>query len=159
MFSFLGGLHMCNYKTKIIKKKNQYDSTVFVYSTKLHNSILLYMTNWHYHIKFKHPEMSLEIIEAVLTSPDYIYKPSKSSKEFSYQKEIDNMDYRVIIGHEGKNKKSIITAYAISNENYFDWHENYCVYSFEDELEDKSLWQIDFTKEYEEILLKNCSVV
>lgn len=109
-------------------RKHGYRCSIARYTARLHARVLLYLSNWSSHIKAHHPEMTLEIIGDVLDEPDHVFKPSKNSKEFYYQKTIAGTEYRVVIRHDGNNTKAVVTAYAIERADRCDWHEIYMCY-------------------------------
>ena len=133
-----------NYKIKIAKIK-----------AKLHEKVVLYMPNYYKHIKQRHPEISMMIILSVLCNPDAVYKKSRNSKEFYYQKIIKMQEYRVILTPSKFSRKEIITAYALdSNEHKYSAHMIYCVYKKDAscEVEDRKKIYANITAEYAELL-------
>lgn len=82
------------------------------FSALLHECVWLYMRNWSHHIKVRHPEMTLTLIAKILSDPDSVFKPSKSSKEFYYQK---NRRRRRIPGyHQSRQSLRQIHRYGVS---------------------------------------------
>lgn len=92
------------------------NSMIFKLEGKLHERIILYSSNYRNHIKVKHTEITMKKIEEILKEPDYIYKPSKSSKDFYYEKNIGLETYRVVISDYKKHVKCVITAYNVKEE-------------------------------------------
>ena len=81
-----------------MKEKLRYTKTgkrieTYEFEGKLHQKIMLEKEQFYNHIKAKHPEITLEIIEEVLRDPDHVTKQSKSRKEHYYQKQINNTDF------------------------------------------------------------------
>jgi hypothetical protein len=103
------------------------------FSALLHECVWLYMRNWSHHIKVRHPEMTLTLIAKILSDPDSVFKPSKSSKEFYYQKTVGGAEYRVIIKADSRCGKSIVTAYPLTCQREIDRHEAYCSYARDDD--------------------------
>jgi gamma-glutamyl:cysteine ligase YbdK (ATP-grasp superfamily) len=99
---------------------------------KLHDKVILHMSNYHKHIRAHHPEMTLEIIYCVLTKPDEVYRKSRSSKESCYYKHIDDVEYKVIIAPAKYSRKTVVTAYPVSKERFFfERHKEWCSYCYE----------------------------
>lgn len=104
------------------------NSMIFKLEGKLHERIILYSSNYRNHIKVKHTEITMKKIEEILKEPDYIYKPSRSSKDFYYEKNIGLETYRVVISDYKKHVKCVITAYNVKEEDYFTLKHVLCVY-------------------------------
>lgn len=115
---------------------------IFKIKGKLHKKILLYNINYRNHIKIKHPEMTIRKIVRVLEEPDFIYKSSKRSKTFYYEKLMEDCTYRVVITSCKKHVKSVITAYRVIEERAFTCKHVHCAYykkknsDLSDKLED-----------------------
>lgn len=104
-------------------------SKIFKIKTIIHNKVLLYNKNYRNHIRIRHPEMTLGKIENILQEPDLIYKSSRNSKNYYYEKKFGNDTYRVVVKKCIKHVKEVITAYKVNkNEDYFTIKHVYCVY-------------------------------
>lgn len=115
---------------------NYYKDKALIYkiSGVLHNKILLYNSNYKRHISVRHKEMTLEIIEEVLVDPDFVYKPSKNSQDFYYEKNINDKTYRVILGKYSNGVKNVITAYEVHMKDRYYAKHAYCCYDKEETL-------------------------
>lgn len=101
---------------------------IFKIEGKLHNKIVLYNCNYRNHIKVRHPEISMKKIEKILKEPDFIYKPSRNSRLFYYEKKIEGDTYRVVIQSCKKHVKEVVTGYKVFDEDKFTVKHVYCVY-------------------------------
>ena len=115
---------------------------VFKLEGKLHKKIILYYANYKDHIKV--PEMTIKKIEQILNQPDYVYKQSRNSSIFYYEKNILNETYRVVIETYKKHIKSVVTAYNVKSKDGFTIKHIYCVYD-----KDTFIDYEDIQKEYE----------
>ena len=73
-------------KEKILKTKG-----------RVHDNIIIFYNNYCNHIKYKHPEINLEIIEEILDDPDYVYKKSRNTDTFYYEKKYNQNIFRVVV--------------------------------------------------------------
>lgn len=146
-------------KEKILKTKG-----------RVHDNIIIFYNNYCNHIKYKHPKINLEIIEEILDDPDYVYKKSRNTDTFYYEKKYNQNIFRVVVISYKKHVKEVITAYKVGNRNKFTVKHVYCVYdkenyiSYEDEknaffedidyfydlfnierkeVEEEELWQVE----------------
>ncbi|OPJ55201.1 hypothetical protein [Clostridium chromiireducens] len=101
---------------------------IFKLEGKLHKKIILYYANYKNHIKVRHPEMTMKKIEEILNEPDFVYKQSRNSSIFYYEKNILNETYRVVIETYKKHIKSVVTAYNVKSKEGFTIKHIYCVY-------------------------------
>ena len=108
-----------------MKEKLRYTKTgkrieIYEFEGRLHQKIMLEKEQFYNHIKAKHPEITLEIIEKVLEDPDYVTKQSKSRKEHYYQKQINNTDYFIVVSdyRNIKNYRFIQTAFSVNNTDF-----------------------------------------
>ena len=103
---------------------------VFEFEGRLHEKILLTKEQYAEHIQKKHPEITLEIIENTLESPDIVTKKSRSKKEHFYQKKIDNINFFVVVSFYKNIKKIrfILTAYSVNSYEYLKDKNIYYVY-------------------------------
>ena len=103
---------------------------VFEFEGRLHEKILLTKEQYAEHIQKKHPEITLEIIENTLKNPDIVTKKSRSKKEHFYQKNIDNINFFVVVYFYKNIKKIrfILTAYSVNNNEYLKDKNIYYVY-------------------------------
>ena len=103
---------------------------VFEFEGRLHEKILLTKEQYTEHIQKKHPEITLEIIENTLNTPDIVTKKSRSKKEHFYQKKIDNTYFFVVVTFYKniKNVRFILTAYSVSSNEYLKDKNIYYVY-------------------------------
>ena len=103
---------------------------VFEFEGRLHEKILLTKEQYTEHIQKKHPEITLEIIENTLNTPDIVTKKSRSKKEHFYQKKIDNTYFFVVVSFYKniKNVRFILTAYSVSSNEYLKDKNIYYVY-------------------------------
>ena len=113
------------YENKNLKEKIRYTKTgkrieTYEFEGKLHQKIMLEKEQFYNHIKAKHPEITLEIIEEVLRDPDHVTKQSKSRKEHYYQKQINNTDYFIVVSdyRNIKNYRFIQTAFSVNNTDF-----------------------------------------
>ena len=115
-------------KVRYTKTGRKFD--VFEFEGRLHEKIILTKEQYLEHIIKKHPEISTEIIEEVLTTPDIVTKKSKSKKEHFYQKKIDNISYFVVVSlyKSVKNIRFILTAYSVESNQYLKEKNIYYVY-------------------------------
>lgn len=101
---------------------------VFKLHGKLHARIILYKQNYIKHIKSEHPEISMRKIIMILEEPDYIYRKSRSSKDYYYERKLGNSNYRVVIVQHKPHVKKVITAYKLDCIKEFDRKHIYCIY-------------------------------
>ena len=108
-----------------MKEKLRYTKTgkrieTYEFEGKLHQKIMLEKEQFYNHIKAKHPEITLEIIEEVLQDPDHVTKQSKSRKEHYYQKQINDTDYFIVVSdyRNIKNYRFIQTAFSVNNTDF-----------------------------------------
>ena len=96
----------------------------------MHEKILLTKEQYTEHILKKHPEITLEIIENTLKTPDIVTKKSRSKKEHFYQKKIDNTYFFVVVSFYKniKNIRFILTAYSVNSNEYLKDKNIYYVY-------------------------------
>ena len=132
-------------------------ATIAKIKAKLHDKVVLHMSNYHQHIRTRHPEMTLEIIYCVLTKPDEVYRKSRNSKEFYYFKQIGDVEYEVIIAPSEHSRKVVVTAYSVSDGRFvFNQHKAWCRYSYLDNAafmyEDRMDLYDAITREYEDFL-------
>lgn len=115
-------------KVRYTKTGKKFD--VFEFEGRLHEKIILTKEQYLEHIIKKHPEISPEIIEEVLTTPDVVTKKSKSKKEHFYQKKINNTYYFVVVSlyKSVKNIRFILTAYSVESNQYLKEKNIYYVY-------------------------------
>lgn len=109
-----------NLKEKIRYTKTGKRVETYEFEGRLHQKIILEKEQFYNHIKAKHPEITLEIIEEVLEDPDHVTKQSKSRKEHYYQKQIENMNYFIVVSDYSniKNYRFIQTAFSINNLDF-----------------------------------------
>lgn len=109
-----------NLKEKIRYTKTGKRIETYEFEGRLHQKIILEKEQFYNHIKAKHPEITLEIIEEVLEDPDHVTKQSKSRKEHYYQKQIKNMNYFIVVSdyRNIKNYRFIQTAFSINNLDF-----------------------------------------
>ena len=109
-----------NLKEKIRYTKTGKRIETYEFEGRLHQKIILEKEQFYNHIKAKHPEITLEIIEEVLEDPDHVTKQSKSRKEHYYQKQIENMNYFIVVSdyRNIKNYRFIQTAFSINNLDF-----------------------------------------
>lgn len=132
-------------------------ATIAKIKAKLHDKVVLYMSNYHQHIRTHHPEMTMEIIYCVLTKPDEVYRKSRNSKEFYYFKQIGDVEYEVIIAPSNYSRKAVVTAYSVDDGRFvFDQHKTWCRYRYADNnaftYEDRMDLYDAITREYETLL-------
>ena len=103
-----------NLKEKIRYTKTGKRVETYEFEGRLHQKIILEKEQFYNHIEAKHPEITLEIIEEVLEDPDHVTKQSKSRKEHYYQKQIENMNYFIVVSdyRNIKNYRFIQTAFS-----------------------------------------------
>ena len=103
---------------------------IFEFRGRLHEKIVLLKEQYEDHILKKHPEITLDIIEKTLLSPDVVTKKSKSKKEHFYQKKIESIHYFIVVSsYKGvKNIRFILTAYSVKDSNYLKEKNIYSVY-------------------------------
>ena len=108
-----------------MKEKLRYTKTgkrieTYEFEGKLHQKIMLEKEQFYNHIKAKHPEITLEIIEEVLQDPDHVTKQSKSRKEHYYQKQINDTDYFIVVSdyRNIKNYRFIQTDFSVNNTDF-----------------------------------------
>lgn len=101
---------------------------VFKLGGKLHEKIVLFNIYFKNHIKDRHPETNIEKIQEILENPDYVYKQSRNSSCYFYEKSFGEDNYRVVIDTYKKHVKKVITAYKIDSEDEFTVKHVYCVY-------------------------------
>jgi len=94
---------------------------IFKLEGELHKKIILYYANYKNHIKVRHPEMAINKIEEILNEPDYVYKQSRNSTIFYYEKNILDETYK-------RHVKHVITAYNVTAEKGFTVKHVHCVY-------------------------------
>lgn len=105
-------------------------SMVFRIKTKIHNKVILYNKNYKSHIKVRHPEITLNKIQKILEEPDFIYKRSKNSHEYYYEKKFGKYTYRiVVVSSYKKHIKEVVTAYKVDkNKDDFTIKHVCCIY-------------------------------
>ena len=108
-------------KEKILKTKG-----------KVHDNIIIFYNNYYNHIKYKHPEINLEIIEEILDDPDYVYKQARNADTFYYEKKYGEDIFRVVVIPYKKHIKEVITAYKAADIKEFTVKHVYCVYDKEE---------------------------
>ena len=108
-----------------MKEKLRYTKTgkrieIYEFEGRLHQKIMLEKEQFYNHIKAKHPEITLEIIEEDLRDPHHVTKQSKSRKEHYYQKQINNTDYFIVVSdyRNIKNYRFIQTAFSVNNTDF-----------------------------------------
>lgn len=113
---------------------------MFSFVSVLDNDILLSKKNYETHIKKRHPEINISIINNIIRDPDYIYKPSRNSLDKYYEKFIDGKYKRVVIKRFIKNKKksgrkkvseAVVTAYTVYRDNEYCFKRTYCIFEKE----------------------------
>ncbi|MBV4436329.1 hypothetical protein [Clostridium tyrobutyricum] len=114
---------------------------IFKLRGKLHKKAVMYNVNYKNHIKINHPEMTMNKIEKILNDPDYIYKPSRNSSVFYYEKNWGKDTFRVVVEKYKKNVKIVITAYKIENKDKFTIKHAYCVYNKETYTDYRDTWK------------------
>ena len=117
---------------------------IFKLEGKLHKKIILYNHNYKNHIKVSHPEMTIQKIEEILNTPDYVYKGFRNSSTYYYEKNILDETYRVVIETCKKHVKCVVTAYEVTREDGFTVKHTYCVYDKNTFIDD-----VDIQKEFE----------
>ena len=108
-------------KEKILKTKG-----------RVHDNIIIFYNNYYNHIKNKHPEINLEIIEEILDDPDYVYKQARNADTFYYEKKYGEDIFRVVVISYKKHIKEVITAYKVADINEFTVKHVYCVHDKEE---------------------------
>ncbi len=108
-------------KGKILKTKG-----------RVHDNIIIFYNNYYNHIKNKHPEINLEIIEEILDDPDYVYKQARNADTFYYEKKYGEDIFRVVVISYKKHIKEVITAYKVADINEFTVKHVYCVHDKEE---------------------------
>jgi len=129
-----------------------------MFKAKLHDKVVLYMANYFKHIRIRHPEVTIEIISSVLSDPDEVCKKSRNSKECYYYKNIDSIEYKVIIAPSEYNRKAVITAYPVKNiKTEHDKYKIYCCFLANDAISHEEQQAIldAITEEYAAILACN----
>lgn len=101
---------------------------IFKLEGKLHKRIVLYNCNYKNHIKTSHPEINIKKIEIILKEPDYIYKASRKSDIYYYEKKIKGETYRVVIQKYKKHVKKVVTGYKVFDEDRFTIKHVHCIY-------------------------------
>ena len=98
-----------NLKEKIRYTKTGKRVETYEFEGRLHQKIILEKEQFYNHIKAKHPE-----------DPDHVTKQSKSRKEHYYQKQIENMNYFIVVSdyRNIKNYRFIQTAFSINNLDF-----------------------------------------
>lgn len=117
----------------------------------LNHKIIMFKSNFKKHINFKHKEVTLEIIEEVLKDPDYVYKPSKRSEDFYYEKDINEKTFRVIVGKYRTGVKNVITAYEYENKEAYSPKHVICSYDKIEALEFKKRRRNNDIKYFKEL--------
>ncbi|MDK2828905.1 MAG: hypothetical protein PWP67_1718 [Clostridium butyricum] len=104
-------------------------SMIFKIKTIIHNKVILYNKNYKNHIKIRHPEMTLDKIQKILEQPDFIYKSSRNSKEYYYEKKFGKNIYRAVVKKCVKHVKEVVTAYKVDKKkDAFTIKHVYCIY-------------------------------
>ena len=138
------------------KVSNNRMATNAMIKAALHEKVTLNMTNYHSHIRKRHPEVTPEIIYDVLIEPDEVYRKSKNGKEFYYYKTIDGVEFKVVITSGKYRRKEVITAYSVlENMPKLKTENSYCSYSKYAEVKNYNRESIRdaITKEYEQLLM------
>ncbi|WP_288479095.1 hypothetical protein [uncultured Clostridium sp.] len=112
---------------------------IFKLKSKLHEKVILYNRNYRKHIKISHPDVSLKYIREILEDPDYVYKYSRNSKTYYYEKNYDSITYRVVISKYKKHVKCVITCYKVELNEAFTKKHALCVYDKEVYLKEKEI--------------------
>jgi hypothetical protein len=117
----------------MINMKYYYEDKFLIFKLRgrLHRKVVMYNGNYRNHIKINHPEMTMSKIEKILNDPDYIYKPSRNSPVFYYEKNFEEDIYRVVIKKYRRNSKIVITGYKVENKDLFTVKHAYCMYDKE----------------------------
>lgn len=113
------------------------NSLIYKLDGVLNHKIIMYNSNFRKHISYKHKEVTLDIIEKVLNDPDFVYKPSKRSEDFYYEKEIEGKNFRVVVGKYKRGVKNVITAYEYEIKEYYCAKHVICFYDKKETLEYK----------------------
>lgn len=116
------------------------DTIMHLLMSKLHGEVELYDIQLREHIKSKHHNVSLTKIESIVTDPDAIYKESKNSKTYFYEKKIGEHMYRTVISKNYKSRKIgrrkvIATTYKVRNYKWYDPKLTICLYERGDIIE------------------------
>ncbi|MGL5414823.1 MAG: hypothetical protein ACRDAU_04085 [Clostridium sp.] len=104
---------------------------IFKIEAKLHKKVVLYYRNYKKHIHLKHGEITLKKIVDILENPDYVYKSSRKSEVYYYEKSYNGKILRVVIKSYKRNVKCVITAYKVEVTERFTSKHIYCVYDKE----------------------------
>lgn len=99
---------------------------------KIHDRIVLYRQNYLRHIKVAHSEISMKKIIDILGEPDYVYKKSRKSKDYFYEKKIGKDNYRIVISKYKPSIKQVVTGYKLNSDDCFDEKRIYCIYDSKD---------------------------
>lgn len=84
------------------------------------------------HVKYRH-DISIDKVRKMIKDPDEIFKKSKSSKEYAFERFFGDKRYRALIIVENKIFK-LKTMYEIDDDDKFTVWRSYLVYSkFEEE--------------------------
>jgi len=132
-------------------------ATIVKIRAKLHDKVVMYLTNYYSHIRVHHPEVTMEIIFCVLTEPDEVFRKSNNAKEFYYHKNIDGTEYKVILAPSKYKRREVVTAYPVlDNEIEHDRYRFFCSYCCADRsiFTCENLWvsYYEITKEHEVLL-------
>lgn len=101
---------------------------IFKFKARLHERVILYNKNYNMHIKAKHHYMSMKKIEEILENPDFVYKSSRNSLNYYYEKHFGDAIYRVVIETYKRHVKKVVTAYRVDNSEKYTKKHVYCVY-------------------------------
>ena len=109
-----------NLKEKIRYTKTGKRIETYEFEGRIHQKIILEKDQFYNHIKAKHPEITLEIIEDILEDPDHVTKQSKSRKEHYYKKQIENINYFILVSdyRNIKNYRFIQTSFSRNNLDF-----------------------------------------
>ena len=93
---------------------------IYEFYAKLHQIVILQKIQFEEHILKKHIDINLEIIEKVLSEPDYVTKQSKSKKEHFYQKKIYDKIYFVVVStyKNIRHTRFVLTAFSIDSQDF-----------------------------------------
>ena len=56
----------------------------------------------------------------ILGEPDYVYKKSRKSKDYFYEKKIGKDNYRIVISKYKPSIKQVVTGYKLNSDDCFD---------------------------------------
>lgn len=107
-------------KNKIRYTKTGKKIEIYEFDAKLHQKVIMQKKQFEEHIIRKHPEITLEIIDIILSNPDYVTKQSKYRKEHFYQKRIDELHYFIVVSsHKNiRHLRFILTAFSVDNKEF-----------------------------------------